>query len=1028
MNVNLTRQESHAASVRGLEPYYRDGLIPAEKKPFLVDLKNSKGPFLAIEGGEAILDLASQIASVGLGFNAGPLFGVPQYLEAWIEAGDTSNVRAVRDAYSNLLRRKLDWPDMAMHVASSGTEAIEMALGDCYDRCDNPQAKKVLAFEGSFHGRMLVALSATWNPQKREPFAWPGFESAFVPYPEMEGDSIETPEIPEGWIEFWQRGTIREDDVRQFQKAFDSDSLLVNEIESLWVTHRQLGSGDFFALLIEPMQCEGGDRYSSARFHHGLMAVAQAFGVPLIYDEIQTGFGLGRHFFWHRQFDREDRPRLTPDYVVCAKKAQVGLVLSHHPLSFAEAGSVGSLVRGMIQASMLDQFDAQIERIESFVRPRLVALIDRYESKISRPRIRGLAFAFDFADSEAMSRFVANRFRHGILYYPAGERTARFRMNLSMRDAELELAWQQLESALAETLDGTFPSADSVSASVSKANGYLNFQRMSFEAKLATLRQGSRLTATSVVEFIKAELPSAGLDVAECQVFVLEPDDYPEYRDRIMQMQRDVYEPARQTGVDDFDRIFKDANHTGIVVVRDEQLIGMAFGGRLGRFPEVSGTAEDPFFEDPTVNYMVDLTVAEGFRGKLGKVLKQAIVLLGMTKELSAIHGRNRDRLARGMWAINLSLGSYETQYLEDNYNDDYDFRDCYYYRCPIEWQRPQINLSSGIRSPLGYDQLDAEFFEAAWPALVNKLTLSNFVDRNYLENLRNVLGQFPEGLRHGYSASGLSECVDKVVKSIWLVRQPRKRLLSIEGNYFGDGSFLARGLSGLGKPFFDVGTLPVPSKTGQSEFVERLERELATDSILAFFVEPLGSRTMERMDEDRLAEIRRLCRQYDVPLVFNDSASLFYRYSNNAFAACGIPEIEPDATIAYLGGQMGVVGCNSSIFCAAPLKLISTWDGDAYQLAAFCRAMEIVEREPSEYFSMMAEYDRQIKTFLEEQSIDTSQLTRGIGWFAGSLPAGVADCFEQGAGGRYLSCPSPSQMKQWLHSRAHPTNHGKST
>ena len=42
--------------------------------------------------------------------------------------------------------------------------------------------------------------------------------------------------------------------------------------------------------------------------------------------------------------------------------------------------------------------------------------------------------------------------------------------------------------------------------------------------------------------------------------------------------------------------------------------------------------------------------------------------------------------MARGMWAINMSLGSFELQRLVDDYPDDGLFRDCIYYRCPLEW------------------------------------------------------------------------------------------------------------------------------------------------------------------------------------------------------------------------------------------------------------------------------------------------------------------------------------------------------
>ena len=84
------------------------------------------------------------------------------------------------------------------------------------------------------------------------------------------------------------------------------------------------------------MQSEGGDCYSSDRFHQGLINLCHSFNVPLIYDEVQTGFHLSPRLFWHQQFklkDPEGKP-LFPHYITCAKKAQTGLVLSLREIYF----------------------------------------------------------------------------------------------------------------------------------------------------------------------------------------------------------------------------------------------------------------------------------------------------------------------------------------------------------------------------------------------------------------------------------------------------------------------------------------------------------------------------------------------------------------------------------------------------------------------------------------------------------------------------------------------------------------------
>ncbi len=415
---------------------------------------------MAVDNGQVICDGASQIASLGLGFNAGTLFGTVEYLESWINQTDSATFQYVRTAYEELLKRKLGSDQFVAHFCASGAEAVETTLANFYDLRSQPSARCVLAFEGSFHGRMMVALASTWNPAKREPFAWPGYESQFVPYPEMDSDAIHQPVTPESWRSIWSE--IKED---EFQSAVaacnrNHDGLLKKEIDSLTATRQHLASGKILAILIEPMQCEGGDRYSSVRFHQALAYLSEVFSVPLIYDEIQTGFGLGGEFFWHRLFDLKqvDGQPFHPNGVICAKKAQTGISLVRpnanqsadelkQPIREVEQISAASLIRGYIQASVVDQFRAVIDGMERANRDHLNRLISRFPNRIHRARSKGVSFAFDLETPELINRLVANRFQHGLLYYPAGAKTARFRLNLGYRDHEVDLLWAQLESA-----------------------------------------------------------------------------------------------------------------------------------------------------------------------------------------------------------------------------------------------------------------------------------------------------------------------------------------------------------------------------------------------------------------------------------------------------------------------------------------------------------------------------------------------------------------------------------------------------
>ncbi len=911
MNSRYVAVDYDPASILQLKPFYDSRMIPAEKKPFLVDLARSFGSNLAVDGDDTFInDACSQIATAGLGFNASPLFAPCQHLESWTGDYTTANIQSIADAFRRLLIRMLGASAMGYHVhfCASGTEAIEISLGVCFENRVNRKGRKVLAFEGSFHGRMLVALSATWNPKKREPFAWPDCQSDFVPYPTVyPASSFEL-----GAAEFKVLAEIRE----------------------------KLATGEYFAILIEPMQCEGGDRYSSPGFHQQLAKLAREFDVPLVYDEVQTGFHLGDHFFWHSQFDLRDSlgEPFAPDAIACAKKAQTGVVISKQAVPYRESFCPASLIRGYATASMIGQYNDRVLQLGETVRNTLAALIVKYESLIGNPRSQGMAFAFDFHDVETLNRFVNCRFRHGLLFYPAGEKTVRFRLNLSTDPSDMLLLFRQLDRSLADAagMKTDFPDAVSVLSieSDTTASAY-RFQCDLADSKRKRCLQIQPDTTTAIAylqnEIREWESPET------FEVVVLNVKNWSLWREQILQIQELAYEPVRRTPAVEFDVLFKNDNlieSPAILLTTGKKIAGMAFCGPLASFPQLRGVTEDPYFTDDRTFYMLDLTVAAEFRGcGLGRMLKNALTLLAAERGVHAIHGRNRERLARAMWAINLSLGSFELKHLADDYPDEKSWRDCTYYRCPLVWRSCQYAAKLPF-APLDIKRIDADYFSRNAPALVNKICLSNFVTRSFLEDLKTVSQTLPESLRHIYTASSLSESVDKVAKAIWLKRQPRTGLLTVAGHYFGEGSFLARSLSDIGDPWFDVTRIP------DEDVLTGLAGQLKEDGWLAFFVETRC--WIDRMD--LLAECIRLCRHAGVPIVFNETGPQFGSGEQASRKLDTRFDLLPDAGVAWLGGQMSLTYTNDFLFADDPLLLISTWDGDAYALARFAETMKLSE------------------------------------------------------------------------------------
>ncbi len=159
--------------------------------------------------------------------------------------------------------------------SNSGTEAVEGALklARAAGHAAGGDAKcKVVALEGSFHGRTFGALSLTGQQKYRKPFE-----------PLLEGVTF-----------------IRRNDLEGLRAAVDDSTC---------------------ALVLEPIQGEGGIRECSAEFLQEARAAADRHRAVLIFDEIQCGMGRTGTMFAYQQFG------VTPDVVALAKPIAAGIPL-----------------------------------------------------------------------------------------------------------------------------------------------------------------------------------------------------------------------------------------------------------------------------------------------------------------------------------------------------------------------------------------------------------------------------------------------------------------------------------------------------------------------------------------------------------------------------------------------------------------------------------------------------------------------------------------------------------------------------
>ena len=279
-----------------------------------------------------------------------------------------------------------------------------------------------------------------------------------------------------------------------------------------------------------------------------------------------------------------------------------------------------------------------------------------------------------------------------------------------------------------------------------------------------------------------------------------------------------------------------------------------------------------------------------------------------------------------------------------------------------------------------------------------------------------------PEDLRHGYTTSGQSECVDKVSKAIWVksdlsIKEKNiNKMMTFKGHYFGNGSMLARSLSLENDPYFKVGRLPNPNEEDFREVLKLVEKEFASAEYLAVWVEPVLQKTMQKVPYGFLKGLRELSTKYNVALIYNETASQFFRYSSKQFMASSFQEITPDAGMVYFSGQSGIAYTSTKYFLEQPLMMISTWDGDEFHFLSYYHSFKNVMKNTEEYLTTAKAFHDKLVDKLFRYEIEVMKIDNGFGYFKGSIPNSMSKMFIQ-HNGVYLVCPSFDAMKEYLQS-----------
>jgi L-lysine 6-transaminase len=419
--------------------------------PIVFDSEKSKGTILHdSKSGKDYLDFFTFFASGSIGHNHPGLLEDGFYKRlAHVALNKVSN----SDIYTTEMAEFVDTfarvavPDELPNLffISGGALAVENALKAAFDwkvrknfekGYKEEKGHKVIHFREAFHGRTGYTMSLTnTDPTKTDyfpKFDWPRIENPKVTFP-IE-DNLEAIVAAE-------------------KKALDAiKKALADDVD------------DIAAIIIEPIQGEGGDNHFRTEFFKELRKIADENEVILVFDEVQTGLGITGKMWCHEHYG------VRPDILAFGKKTQVcGIMASDRINEVDSVFKVSSRINSTWGGNLVDMWRAKriLEVIETeklvenaaamgdIFLGELQRLGKAYPELISNSRGKGLFCAFDLTDTTCRDTFLTSLIQKGLLALKCGPRTIRFRPPLNVSKKEIEQAVAIIEAVLEETKAST---------------------------------------------------------------------------------------------------------------------------------------------------------------------------------------------------------------------------------------------------------------------------------------------------------------------------------------------------------------------------------------------------------------------------------------------------------------------------------------------------------------------------------------------------------------------------------------------
>ncbi len=372
---------------------------------FPISLVKGQGTFVWDADDKQYLDFVAGIATCALGHSA------PELVEALTE--QASKLWHVSNLYwiepqVELAEKLVELSGLGKaFFCNSGAEANEAAikLARKYFYRKKQNRYEIISFKDSFHGRTLATVTATGQTKYQEGFAplMPGF--VYAEY----------------------------NDISSVEKLINDQTC---------------------AILVEPIQGEGGVRPSDPGFLQALSQLCQREGILLIFDEVQCGVGRTGSFFAYQGYG------VTPDIVTLAKQlgggfpigamlasneAASGFAPGDHASTFGGNPLAAATARRLVSIISQPAFLKEVRKSGQSLHDKLTALTD---NRIAEVRGRGLLIGVEL--TVEVKGLIDLCIQKGLLLVGAGPKVVRFVPPLNVKQIELSQAVAIFREALQE--------------------------------------------------------------------------------------------------------------------------------------------------------------------------------------------------------------------------------------------------------------------------------------------------------------------------------------------------------------------------------------------------------------------------------------------------------------------------------------------------------------------------------------------------------------------------------------------------